>query len=156
MRAVCPPLRTVMTAPTLNEAMLYGSDFVRGMRMVETNKIALHVSGTASIDEAGRTAHPGNFEAQADRMLVNVAALLEGQGATFGDVISAITYLKRPSDAGRLREKLQEAGFEGFPNVLVAASICRPELLCEVEALAVLPRATPTPPSMIRSAAARE
>ncbi len=156
VRAARSPLRTVMTAPTLNEAMLYGSDFVRGMRMVETNKIALHVSGTASIDEAGRTAHPGNFEAQADRMLVNVAALLEGQGAAFGDVISAITYLKRPSDAARLREKLHEAGFEGFPNVMVAASICRPELLCEVEALAVLPRAIPTPPSMIRSAASRE
>jgi enamine deaminase RidA (YjgF/YER057c/UK114 family) len=140
-----PPVRTVMTAPTLNEALLYGSDFARGMRMVETNKVALHVSGTASIDESGRTAHPGDFEAQADRMLVNVAALLEGQGATFGDVVSAVTYLKRPADAGRLREKLHEAGFEGFPNVLVAAPICRPELLCETEALAVLPRAAPTP-----------
>jgi enamine deaminase RidA (YjgF/YER057c/UK114 family) len=140
-----PLVRTMMTAPTLNEAMLYGSDFTRGMRMVETNKVALHVSGTASIDEAGRTAHPGDFEAQADRMLVNVAALLEGQGATFGDVVSAITYLKRPADARRLREKLREAGFEGFPNVLVSAAICRPELLCETEALAVLPRAAPTP-----------
>ncbi len=140
-----PPVRTVMSAPTLNEAMQYGSDFARGMRMVETNKVALHVSGTASIDDAGRTVHPGNFEAQADRMLVNVAALLEGQRATFGDVVSAVTYLKRPADAERLREKLHEAGFEGFPNVLVAAPICRPELLCEVEALAVLPGAAPVP-----------
>jgi enamine deaminase RidA (YjgF/YER057c/UK114 family) len=136
-----PPVRTVMTTPTLNEAPLYGSDFARGMRMVETNKVALHVSGTASIDEAGRTVHLEDFEAQADRMLVNVAALLEGQGAAFGDVVSAITYLKRPADAGRLRAKLREAGFEGFPNVLVAAPVCRPELLCEVEALAVLPGA---------------
>jgi len=139
-----PPVRAVMTTPTLNEAMLYGSDFARGMRMVERNKVALHVSGTASIDETGRTAHPGDFDAQADRMLVNVAALLEGQGATFGDVVSAVTYLKRPADAGRLREKLREAGFEGFPNVLVAAPICRPELLCETEVLAVLPTAAPT------------
>ncbi len=139
--AVRPPVRTVMTAPTLNEAMQYGADFVRGMRLVETNKVALHVSGTASIDEAGRTAYPGDFDAQADRMLVNVAALLKGQGATFGDVVSAVSYLKRPADAQRLREKLHEAGFEGFPNVLVEAPICRPELLCETEALAVLPRA---------------
>jgi enamine deaminase RidA (YjgF/YER057c/UK114 family) len=138
-----PPVRTVMTAPTLNEAMLYGSDFVRGMKVVEANKVALHVSGTASIDEAGRTVHPGDFDAQADRMLVNVAALLDGQGATFGDVVSAVTYLKRPADAGRLRQKFREAGFEGFPNVLVAAPICRADLLCETEALAVLPRAAP-------------
>jgi enamine deaminase RidA (YjgF/YER057c/UK114 family) len=135
-----PPERSVISAPTLNEAMLYGSDFTRGMRMVETNKVALHISGTASIDEVGRTAHPRDFEAQVDRMLVNVASLLEGQGAAFGDVVSAITYVKRPSDATRLREKLHEAGFEGFPNALVAAAVCRPELLCETEALAVLPR----------------
>jgi enamine deaminase RidA (YjgF/YER057c/UK114 family) len=135
-----PPERIVMTTPTLNEATLYGSDVVRGMRIAESNKVALHVSGTASIDEAGRTAHPGDFEAQADRMLLNLATLLEGQGATFGDVVSAITYLKRPSDAPRLRQKLRDAGFEGFPNVLVAAPICRPELLCEAEALVVLPR----------------
>jgi len=143
VRGAAPTVRSVMTAPTLNEAPLYGSDFARGMRVVESNKIALHVSGTASIDEEGRTAHPGDFGAQVDRMLVNLEALLEGQGAGFGDVVSAITYLKRPEDAGALEEKLQQAGFEGFPNVLVAAPVCRPELLCETEALAVLPNGAP-------------
>lgn len=131
--------RSVMTAPTLNEAGLYGSDFARGTRLEESNKVALHVSGTASIDEAGRTVHPGDFDAQVDRMLVNVAALLEGQGAGFGDVVSAVTYLKHAADAPRLREKLRQAGYEGFPNVLVEAPVCRPDLLCETEALAVLP-----------------
>ena len=143
VKAGCPPIRTVMTSPTLNEAMQYGADFVRGMKMVESNKIALHVSGTASIDENGRTAHLDNLEAQADRMLVNIAALLEGQGAGFGDVVSAITYLKHPADAGILREKLRDAGFGGFPHALVAAPICRPNLLCETEVLAVLPNAVP-------------
>jgi enamine deaminase RidA (YjgF/YER057c/UK114 family) len=147
VKAGRPPVRTVMTSPTLNEAAQYGADFVRGMKVVETNKVALHVSGTASIDEHGRTAHPGDFEAQADRMLVNVAALLEGQGANFRDVVSAITYLRYPADAARLREKLHAAGFEGFPHALVAAPICRPALLCETEALAVLPKAVPVLPS---------
>lgn len=134
-----PFARSVMSAPTLNEAPEYGADFARGMRVVETNKIALHVSGTASIDEAGRTAHSGDFEAQAERMLRNVAALLEAQGAGFADVVSAVTYLKRPADANRLREKLRECGYEGFPNVLVTVPICRRDLLCETEALAILP-----------------
>ncbi len=145
IRAPNPPERGVMTSPTLNEAPQYGADFVRGMRVVEANKIALHVSGTASIDEAGRTAHPGDFEAQADRMLVNVAALLKGQGATFADVLSAITYVKHAADAARLRQKFSEAGFEGFPNVLVAASVCRPDLLCETEVLAVRAHAADMP-----------
>jgi enamine deaminase RidA (YjgF/YER057c/UK114 family) len=137
VKAGRPPVRTVMTSPTLNEAAQYGADFVRGLKVLETNKVALHVSGTASIDEHGRTAHVGDFDAQADRMLVNIAALLERQGANFGDVVSAITYLKRPADARRLREKLDAAGFKGFPHALVEAPICRPELLCETEALAV-------------------
>jgi len=137
VKAGRPLVRTVMTSPTLNEAPQYGADFVRGMKVVETNKVALHVSGTASIDEHGRTAHVGDFDAQADRMFVNIAALLERQHATFGDVVSAITYLKHPADAQRLREKIRAAGFEGFPHVLVAAPICRPDLLCETEALAV-------------------
>lgn len=140
-----PPMRTVMTAPTLNEATLYGADFVRGMRVVETNKVTLHVSGTASVDEAGKNAHPGDFDAQADRMLVNVAALLKGQGANFGDVVSAVTYLKNPADGQRLQEKFREEGFDCFPNALVVAPICRPDLLCETEVLAVLPRATAGP-----------
>ena len=143
LKAARPPLRNVMTSPTLNEASQYGADFVRGMRVAEANKIALLVSGTASVDESGRTAHVGRFEAQADRMLVNVAALLEGQGATFGDVVSAVTYLKHPADAKRLREKFHAAGFEGFPNVLVEARVCRPDLLCETEVLAVLPKSAP-------------
>ena len=132
--------RTVMTSPTLNEASEYGADFVRGMRVDEANKVALHVSGTASIDEHGGSVHLGDVDAQADRMLVNIAALLERQGARFADVVHAITYLKHPADAARVRAKLQAAGFVGFPHAMVAAPICRPELLCETEALAVLPR----------------
>ena len=135
--------RTVMTSPTLNEAREYGADFVRGMRVEEANKVALHVSGTASIDEFGRTAHPGELEAQVDRMLVNIAALLEGQGASVADVVHAITYVKHPGDTVRVRERLLEAGFEGFPHALVAAPICRPDLLCETELLAVVPKSTP-------------
>jgi enamine deaminase RidA (YjgF/YER057c/UK114 family) len=139
VKSSTPTGRAVMTTPTLNEAPEYGSDFSRGMRIEETNKVALHVSGTASIDEIGRSVHVGDLEAQVDRMLVNVAALLGGQGARFKDIVSAITYLKHPEDAPRLLEKLHRAGFEGFPNVLVEAEVCRPELLCETELLAVLP-----------------
>src|SRR6056297_2568326 len=134
------PPRAVMTTPTLNEAPVYGADFSRGMRIEDSNKTGLLVSGTASLDETGATVHVGDFDAQAHRMLVNVAALLEGQGATFGDVVSAITYVKDPANADRLREKFRESGFEGFPNGLVEAVVCRPELLCETEVLAVLPR----------------
>ncbi len=138
-----PPLRTVMTTPTLNEAPVYGSDFSRGMRVAESNRVSLHISGTASLDETGATVYVDDFEAQVDRMLINVAGLLEQQGAKFSDITSAITYVKHPEDATRLQQKFQEAGYEGFPNAIVEALVCRPELLCETEALALLPAERP-------------
>ncbi|WP_299941292.1 RidA family protein [uncultured Microbulbifer sp.] len=134
-----PVERIPMTSPILNEAPEYGADFVRGMRVVESNKSMLIVSGTASIDEAGKTAHVGDICAQTDRMLVNLHVLLRGQGATFDDITFAITYVKRPSDQLLLLDRFRNAGFEGFPHVWVQADICRPELLCETELIAVLP-----------------
>ena len=141
VRSNAGPVREVMTTPTLNEAPVYGADFVRGLNVAEANKVALHVSGTASVDEAGRTAHPGDFDAQADRMLLNIATLLERQGATVADVASAVTYLKHAEDAPRLRAKLRAAGIDA-PNTIVRADVCRPELLCEMELLAVMSRGT--------------
>ena len=133
------PERAAMTAPTLNEAPEYGADFVRGLRVAQSNAVALYVSGTASVDERGATAHEGNFDAQAQRMLVNIGALLERQGASFRDIVSAITYVKRPEHAGNLRQTFHTAGFIDFPHVVVAAEICRPNLLVESEVFAALP-----------------
>jgi enamine deaminase RidA (YjgF/YER057c/UK114 family) len=133
---------TPMSTPSLNEAWTYGADFSRGLRLTETNKIALHVSGTASIDAAGRTVHVGNFEAQADRMLHNIASLLAQQDAGFEHVVSGIAYLKNANDASVLRALLRQHGFDGFPCALVEAGLCRPELLCEAEAIALLPLAS--------------
>lgn len=133
----------VMSAPTFNEPWFYGADFSRGLKVVEANKVALYVSGTASVDEAGRTAHVGDLPAQVDRLLVNLSALLAGQGASFRDVVSAVTYVKHPMDAALLRATFRDRGFDGFPSVLVRAPICRPDLLCETEAVAVLPLSQP-------------
>jgi len=130
----------VMTTPTLNEAWTYGVDFSRGLAVTEANKTALYVSGTASVDEEGRTTEVGDFAGQVDRMLVNVSTLLRRRGASFGDLVSAVTYLKNVADAPVLRTKLREQGLEGIPNAIVRADVCRPDLLCEIEAIAALPR----------------
>lgn len=139
VRSTRPLAIATMSTPTLNEAWSYGADFSRGLRVEEANKVALYVSGTASIDEAGRTVHVGDVAAQGERMLHNIAALLAGQGATFADLVSGVLYLKRPGDASVLRALCRQRGFDGFPCAVVAAPLCRPELLCEAEAVAMLP-----------------
>ena len=130
---------TVMTTPSLNEAPEYGSDFSRGLRVVDSSKTTLYISGTASVDEKGYTVHVEDFTAQVSRMLLNVSLLLERQGASFSDMVSAITYVKRASDAQAYRNILKERGINGFPHVIVEAGVCRSDLLCEIEGIALLP-----------------
>jgi enamine deaminase RidA (YjgF/YER057c/UK114 family) len=141
VRSDPPPAIARMSTPSLNEAWSYGADFSRGLRLTEANKVALHVSGTASLDETGRSVHQGDLSAQIDRMLDNLELLLQRQGASFRDVVSAVTYLKRPGDAAVVRSRFQQRGFGDFPCPLVDAPLCRPELLCEAELVAVLPLA---------------
>jgi enamine deaminase RidA (YjgF/YER057c/UK114 family) len=132
------PLEIVpMSAPSMNEAWTYGADFSRGLRVAGANGVTLHVSGTASVDETGRTAHVGDFRAQVDRMLHNIGSLLEQQGASFADVVSGVTYLRDADDAPALRSILRARGFDGFPCALVEAPLCRREMLCEAEVVAI-------------------
>jgi len=126
-------------APGMNEAPDYGASFSRGMRVTLGDRSIVHISGTASIDERGNVVHVGDIEGQVNRMLLNVEQLLKGQGATVDDLVSAITYLKEPGFMGPFREVCRRRGFpERIPNTLCVADVCRPEWLCELEAIAVL------------------
>lgn len=125
--------------PGMNEATEYGSSFARGMRVTLADRSVVYISGTASIDEKGGVVHVGDIEGQVNRMLLNVEQLLQGQGATVDDLVSAITYLKRPEFMQPFREVCRRRGFpERIPNTLCVAEVCRPEWLCEMEAVAVL------------------
>jgi enamine deaminase RidA (YjgF/YER057c/UK114 family) len=126
-------------APTLNEAPSYGADFSRGMRVDHDDRAVLHISGTASIDPEGQVVGPGDIEGQVDRMLLNVEQLLADQGAGYGDLASAVTYLKRPRDLDAFNRVAGRRGFPtGIPHSIVVADVCRPEWLCEIETMAVL------------------
>jgi len=128
----------VMQTPTLNEAPEYGSAFSRGMKMALGEQTYLFISGTASVDECGATAHVGELRPQIERMLRNVQELLQAQGATFADLAHAVTYLKSAGYADRYRQICAEWGVEEVPHTIVEANVCRPELLTEMEAVAVI------------------
>lgn len=130
----------VMHTPTLNEAWDYGSSFARGMKVDLPDKTVLYISGTASIDERGVTVHVGNARRQLERMLLNIQELLQAQEATFQDLTQAATYLKRSESLELCELVFEEWGIRDVPNTLVEAGVCRPELLCEMEAIAILPK----------------
>jgi enamine deaminase RidA (YjgF/YER057c/UK114 family) len=130
----------IMTTPTLNEAPEYGSAFSRGMMIDLPDKTVLHISGTASVDEKGDTVHLDNPRKQIERMLLNVQELLKPHGATFQDLTQAATFLKHAEYLELYELILEEWGIRNVPNTLVEAGVCRPDLLCEMEAVAVLPK----------------
>lgn len=133
----------IMTTPTLNEAWEYGSEFSRGLRVRDANKTTLYVSGTASINEEGETVHLDDFDGQMGRTLLNIEQLLEHQRASFDDVVSAITYVKRREDIPRALERAAELGLDRFPHAMVEAGVCREDLLIETEVTAIVPQDHP-------------
>ena len=129
----------VMHTPTLNEAAEYGASFSRGMKLVLPEKTVLFISGTASVDEQGATVHVNDIPKQIERMLLNVRELLTHQDADFSDLVQVITYLKSRDDLDLFLEIWDDWGLRGLPNSVVEAGVCRPDLLCELEAIAILP-----------------
>jgi enamine deaminase RidA (YjgF/YER057c/UK114 family) len=144
--------RAISNPRVLNEAYDYPkpSSFSRGMR-VDLNGLAiLFISGTASIDENGRTIHIGHFRAQTRRTFSNIAALLEAEGATWRDVVRTTCYLRDiERDYAAFNEErtafYRDQGIDPLPaSTGVQAILCRPELLVEIEAIAMF-RTEPRP-----------
>lgn len=126
-------------APTMNEAPDYGSDFSRGMRVDLGRMAVVYISGTASIDARGLVLHAGDPAAQARRMLLNVEQLLAGQGVGLDRLVQAVTYVKRAADRDAIVAACAAAGVPGtIPHTICVADVCRPEWLCEMEAIAVV------------------
>ena len=133
-----PGQRIWLSAPEhLSPTTLYGVSFERGTRLMFGDRSHYIVSGTASIDRNGAVVHPFDVARQTERLLENVAALLESSGGTLADLRSAAVYLRDPADSGVVRSVLKEALPPGFPFVTVRAPVCRPAWLVEMECFGV-------------------
>jgi len=155
MNAVTKLLETLVHAPVkrraitnrdvLNEAYAYArpSSFSRGMRIDFNGLTILLISGTASIDENGTSVHRGDFRAQMRRTLDNISGLLKSEGCTWHDIVRTTCYLR---DIERDYEAFNEERTAFFveqkldplpASTGIQAILCRPELLVEIEAIAM-------------------
>jgi enamine deaminase RidA (YjgF/YER057c/UK114 family) len=134
-RPALAPIRSTRQDSAFN----YGSAFSRGMHLGEGEGAPLLVSGTASIDRDGQSLHAGDVRGQILETYRDVAAVLEAGGARFASVATAIRYHKDP-ECWREHRQLAGAGhLPRFPAIDVYADVCRPELLFEMEAVALRP-----------------
>jgi chorismate lyase/3-hydroxybenzoate synthase len=101
----------------------------------------LLVSGTASI-VGHESMHPGDTIAQLHETLDNLDALLRQAAETAARPVPRLgpdsllkVYLRHANDAAPVVQQLHARLGDGLPLVILAADICRQELLLEIEAV---------------------
>ncbi len=137
--------KAISATAALGEAFHYPrpSSFSRGLRLDFGNITVLLISGTASVGPNGETLHVGDFRAQTRRAYANVTALLESEGANWKDVVRTTCYLRDiERDYAAFNEErtafYQSQGLDPLPaSTGIQAILCRPDLLVEMEAIAI-------------------
>lgn len=122
--------------------------FSRAVALCARNEAMVLISGTASIVGA-RSVHLASAARQTEQSLANVGELLEprllaGRGfrARSGGLPAlrgCVVYVKRAADVAAVRAVCDRHLPPGVPTVFALADICRPELLVEIEGIALLP-----------------
>ena len=137
--------KPITNLDVLNEAYDYNkpSSFTRGLRLDLGNITILLISGTASIGPDGETLYVGDFRAQARRTFDNITGLLAAEGATWKDIVRTTCYMRDiDRDYAAFNEErtafYAEQGLNPLPaSTGIQAGLCRPELLIEIEAIAM-------------------
>ena len=137
--------KKVTNLGVLNEAYEYErpSSFSRALRLEFGEVVVLLISGTASVDENGQTVHSGDFRAQQRRTYDNITGLLASEGATWHDVVRTTCYLRDiDRDYAAFNEErtrfFTAQGLDPLPaSTGIQAILCRPDLLVEIEAIAI-------------------
>jgi 2-iminobutanoate/2-iminopropanoate deaminase len=128
--------KEVFGAPTVYSPIRYA----QGIKT--TGGTIVWISGQVSQDKNGKMVHKGDFAGQARQALSNLKAMVEAAGGTIIDIIKVNTYL---TDL-RYREELARVRAEFFPDGKLPAStlvgvagLADPDMMVEIEAIAVLP-----------------
>jgi enamine deaminase RidA (YjgF/YER057c/UK114 family) len=138
--------RAIHAPEVLNEAYHYArpSSFSRGLRLDIGGVTVLLISGTASVNEEGKTSHVGDFRAQCWRTYRNITTLLKAENATWHDIIRTTCYLRDIERDYKDFNEIRTAffswhGLDPLPaSVGVQSRLCREDLLVEIEAVALI------------------
>lgn len=142
-----PPVeKFAVHAPhVINEAYNYQrpSSFTRALRLEIGGYKILLVSGTASVNEEGRTEHIGDFKAQTWRTYRNITNLLGAEGMTWHDVIRTTNYLRDIERDYEDFNKIRTTFFNWMnlnplpASTGIQARLCWETLLVEIETYAI-------------------
>ena len=116
---------------------MYSHGMVAGSLVIVAGQVGLNTEGRVPGDDV---------VSQTKQALENVRTVVEAAGCTMRDVVRLQTFLTRAEDIAGFMKARQEVFPAYFPDkvyppntLLVVSRLVRPELLVEVEAMAVRP-----------------
>ena len=101
----------------------------------------VYIAGQIAFDSTGQLVGAGDFTAQAEQVYRNLGRALEAIGGSFADLVKTTTYITDLKNVAALRELRGRYLDQSHPpaNTLIGvATLARPELLLEIEAVAIL------------------
>lgn len=124
--------------------------FSRAMAVAADGSCMIFVSGTASITDS-ESRHPEDPAAQTETTLDNIAALIDrnnlerhgiplspsSEDSPLASLQCARVYVKRPAELETI-QTVCEKRLRGIPVLYTISDVCRPELLVEIEGIAVV------------------
>ena len=100
----------------------------------------LYISGQVAMDASGNVVGSGDFTAQVKQVFANLKARLDEAGASFNDVVKLSFYLLDSTNLQTVRDVRDAYVNREHPpasTLVVVKQLFRPELLIEVDAIAV-------------------
>jgi enamine deaminase RidA (YjgF/YER057c/UK114 family) len=101
----------------------------------------LYIAGQVAFDEQNRVVGVGDPRRQAEQVWWNIRLAVEAAGGSLGDVVKVTIFLKdvrhAPAEIS-VREQLFESGRFPVCTLVQVANLGLPDLLMEVDAVAVL------------------
>lgn len=122
-----------VTSPLQCEALNYKSAFSRAVELKMAGARRLLISGTASIFPDGRSAHTGNLSKQIELTMEVVKEILISRKMSFEDVTRSILYFKDSEQEHVFKSHCSTCGIPKFPSSSALTTVCRKELLFEIE-----------------------
>ena len=101
----------------------------------------IYISGQIAYDKDGKVVGPGDMKAQAEQVFKNLELALTAAGAKFSDVVKMNSYITDMSKIQAVRDVRARYLKDNTPasTFVQVAGLVRPELLLEIEVVAVIP-----------------
>jgi len=112
----------------------YGSAFSRAMTLKESDVTHILLSGTASIDEHGKTVYLDDAAEQIRKTMAVIQSLISAEGATLKHINEATVFFKDAADFTFYNQIIKEFADIDLPAIFIVADVCRDDLLFEMDA----------------------